>query len=67
MRCLNRNKVKFFYALYEGREFITDEYGNVTGEYMVKYGNPVEFFAIFQQLWVRHKHVNLGKAYPMTK
>lgn len=44
MRCLNRNKVKFFYALYEGREFITDEYGNVTGEYMVKYGNPVEFF-----------------------
>lgn len=45
MRCLNRNKVRFFYALYEGREFITDEYGNVTGEYMVKYGNPVEFFA----------------------
>ena len=23
---MNRNKVRFFYALYEGREFIRDEY-----------------------------------------
>ena len=45
MRCMNRNKVRFFYALYEGREFITDEYGNVTGEYEVKYSNPTEFRA----------------------
>ena len=45
MRCMNRNKVKFFYALYVGREPITDEYGNKTGEYTVKYGNPVEYFA----------------------
>ena len=42
MRCMNRNKVKFFYSLYEGREPITDEYGNVTGEYDVKHGNPTE-------------------------
>ena len=45
MRCMQRNKVKFFYALYEGKEVITDEYGNVTGEYAVKYGNPIEFSA----------------------
>ena len=45
MRCMNRNKVRFFYALYEGREFITDEYGNVTGEYEVKCSNPTEFRA----------------------
>ena len=45
MRCMNRNKVKFFYALYVGREPITDEYGNVTGEYDVKHGNPTEGYA----------------------
>ena len=45
MRCMNRNKVRFFYSLYEGREPITDEYGNVTGEYDVKHGNPTEGYA----------------------
>ena len=45
MKCMNRNKVKFFYALYEERVAITDEYGNVTGEYEVLRGNPIEFFA----------------------
>jgi len=45
MRCMNRNKVRFFYALYEGREAITDEYGNNTGEYIIKYSNPLEFYA----------------------
>lgn len=45
MRCMNRNKVKFFYALYVEREPITDEYGNVTGEYDVKHGNPTEGYA----------------------
>lgn len=42
MRCMNRNKVTFFYALYEGREPIIDEYGNVTGEYNVKHGKPMK-------------------------
>lgn len=45
MKCMSRNKVKFFYALYEGKEPITDEYGNATGEYAVKHGNPMEFSA----------------------
>lgn len=45
MRCMNRNKVKFFYALYLGKAPIKDEYGNDTGEYEVKHGSPVEFSA----------------------
>lgn len=42
MRCLRRNKVTFFYALYSGKIPITDDYGNKTGEYEIIYGNPVE-------------------------
>lgn len=45
MKCMSRNKVKFYYALYERRVPIEDEYGNVTGEYEVIHGNPMEFFA----------------------
>lgn len=41
MRCLRRNKSVFYYALYEGKSPIVDDYGNVTGEYETKYGNPV--------------------------
>jgi hypothetical protein len=42
---MNRNKVEFYYSLYEGREPITDEYGNVTGEYDIKRGNPIKGYA----------------------
>lgn len=42
MRCMARNKVTFFYALYEERTPVEDEYGNLTGEYEVKHGNPTE-------------------------
>lgn len=45
MRTLNRNKRPFFYALYERKEPITDEYGNTTGEFEVIHGNPMEFSA----------------------
>lgn len=45
MRGLNRNKKKFYYALYEKREAVveTDEYGNEieTGEYSVGYSSPI--------------------------
>ena len=44
MRCLLRNKVRFFYALYDKKEEILDEYGNMTGEYAVTHGNPVECY-----------------------
>lgn len=42
MRCMNRNKSKFFYSLYEGRVPIVNEQGRKTGEYKVVYGNPIE-------------------------
>lgn len=45
MKCMERNKVRFFYALYEGRTDVIDEYGNVTGEHEVTHGNPTECFA----------------------
>ena len=45
MKCMSRNKVKFFYALYEGKTPITDDYGNVTGEYDIQHGKPTEFYA----------------------
>lgn len=41
MKCMDRNKSPFFYALYEGKEEIEDDYGNATGEYALKYGNPI--------------------------
>ena len=44
MRCMNRNKVKFFYALYLDKTPIKDDYGNDTGEYEVKHGSPMEFY-----------------------
>lgn len=45
MKCMQRNKSSFFYALYESKKEIEDEYGNATGEYELKYGNPKQFFA----------------------
>ena len=41
MKCLNRNKSSFYYALYDNKFEILDEYGNNTGQYEVKYMNPV--------------------------
>ncbi len=45
MKCLTRNKVKFYYSLYESESPIIDEYGNETGEHDVIYGNPIEYLA----------------------
>lgn len=42
MRCLVRNKRTFYYASYIGETEITDEYGNITGEYSVNFTNPVK-------------------------
>ena len=44
MRCMVRNKTRFYYALYEGQTEIIDEYGNVTGQYSVTYGDPIKAF-----------------------
>lgn len=42
MQGMVRNKQKFYYALYIDKNELKDEYDNVTGEYEVVYGNPVE-------------------------
>lgn len=42
MRCMQRNKVDFYYALFSKRVPIVDEYGTDTGEYDVQHGNPVK-------------------------
>ena len=44
MRCLTRNRVPFYYALYEGRTELKDEYGNATGQYEVHYSTPRKVF-----------------------
>lgn len=44
MRMMNRNKVKFFYALYEGKTEGVDEWGNYNGEPELHYSNPTEYY-----------------------
>ena len=44
MRCMARNKRKFYYASYIGETEITDEYGNSTGEYKLDYTIPKKMF-----------------------
>ena len=44
MRCMVRNRSKFYYASYIGETEIIDEYGNATGEYTISYGDPVETY-----------------------
>jgi hypothetical protein len=42
MKCLHRNKRKFYYALFKAKVAIKDEYGNDSGEVKVVYETPVE-------------------------
>ena len=44
MRTLNRNKRRFFYALYLDKVPIQDEWGNNTGEYKLLFSKPIESF-----------------------
>ena len=44
MKCLNRNKTKFYYSLYKSKEPVVDEYGNNTGEYNIIYTEPIECY-----------------------
>ena len=45
MRTLHRNKIRIYYANYQAKVPIKDEYGNLTGEYELVYDNPVAFMA----------------------
>lgn len=41
MRCLKRNMRRFYYALFDSKSPMIDEYGNETGESEVRYGKPI--------------------------
>lgn len=41
MRCMERNKQCFYFALFDRKEDVTDENGNLTGEHRVIYYPPV--------------------------
>ena len=45
MKCMQRNKVEFYYALFADKVPITDEYGNDTGEFEVVHSDPVKYSA----------------------
>lgn len=45
MQMLKRNQRTFYYALYEGKTPVVDEYGNVTGEYLIQRGHPNSYKA----------------------
>ena len=42
MRCMVRNQRKFYYALYIDKKELTDEYGNITGVYEIRHGQPIK-------------------------
>lgn len=45
MKCMVRNKSRFYYALYLGKGPVLNEDGRPTGETELKYANPVEYEA----------------------
>lgn len=45
MKALKRNKRKFWYCLYQSKVEVVDSNGNLTGEKIVVYKNPVKAFA----------------------
>ena len=45
MRCLERNKKCFYYALFDSKDPVKDEDGNFTGEYTINYKAPVHMKA----------------------
>ena len=45
MRCMERNKQRFYYALFMGKVAGVDEYGNANGEYDYIFSEPIPFAA----------------------
>ena len=41
MKCMGRNRISFYYALYNGRKRVLDDDGKATGEWYVDYKTPV--------------------------
>lgn len=44
MRSLCRNKQRIYYALYDKKTPVVDEYGNETGEFDTSYSDPVVYY-----------------------
>lgn len=42
MRCMEINKIPFYYALYQGYVPLIDEQGFDTGEQVLSYSNPIK-------------------------
>lgn len=42
MRCMIINMRTFYYAKYEGKNEIIDDYGNKTGEYEIIFSKPIK-------------------------
>lgn len=45
MRTLTRNKIRIYFANYRDKIPLRDEYGNLTGEYKIFYGDPIAVMA----------------------
>lgn len=45
MKCSQRNKQTLYYALYQGKTEIVDEYGNATGQFTNTYGSVLRMKA----------------------
>ena len=45
MKTMERNKIGFWYLLYDRKDPVVDEYGNETGEETVVYKEPASFRA----------------------
>lgn len=44
MRTLTRNLTEFYFSNYEGKTELKDEQGYLTGEYVVKYSEPIKAY-----------------------
>ena len=42
MRSLMRNKIEFYFAKYDSKIEMVDDYGNVTGQYELNYSKPIK-------------------------
>ena len=63
MRMQQRNKQKFKYAYFLGKEPIYDEDGNFTGEYESKYSEPKVGYANINSGYISANHMS-GTASP---
>ena len=67
MRCMMRNKTKFYYALFSKRIPITDEYGNSTGEFDIQHGDPTECWANISPAKGETQVQQFGESVPYDK